>query len=148
MKHLKALVPLLVICSLIESCKKENKTETGYVYYEVGFDGTTPDWRDTSFIIRTKNPQLIQQAENQLALPVAQRKLVFGNLLPGSGGYNKNASYEFKWHFKEDDWSFVQMTVEIYDGRPYSDLDLDIDYWLNTVKRFASWGSYVRRRIN
>ena len=82
---------------------------------------------------------MLQKIEAQLALPVDDRQIVLGNLVAGSGGYNKNATHEFKWHIKEDDWQLVDMTIEIYDGRPYSDVDLHYNYWMQTVKRFSPW---------
>jgi hypothetical protein len=120
----------------IYSCKKDSE-HSGLHYYEVGFNTNTTNWRDSSFIIATTNISLISEIEIQLTLPVSQRKIVTGSLISGSGGYNKNSSHEFKWHFKEDDWQLTELSVEIYDGRPYSDVDSDINYWLNTVKRFA-----------
>ena len=80
-------------------------------------------------------------------MPVEQRRLVVGALVEGSGRYNHNASHEFKWHFKEDDWNLADMTIEIYDGKPYTDVDLEFSYWLNTVKRFGAWGSYIKRKV-
>ncbi len=73
--------------------------------------------------------------------------MVFGTLAPGSGRYNKNATHEFKWHFKEDEWQLAEITIEIYDGRPHSDVDADTSYWLQTVKKFSPWGSYVKKKI-
>lgn len=130
---------------LMTSCKKD-KDDTKYQYYEVGFKNATADWRDTAFVVRTADQQLIQQIEAQLLLPVASRKIVTGKLVAGSGGFNKNATYEFGWHFKEDDWQLADMTIEIYDGKPYTDVDRDLSYWLNTVQRFGSWGSYIKRQ--
>lgn len=139
---------LAIVILTLASCKKEKSDDTvQYQYYEVGFTSHTADWRDSAFIVRTSNQQLIQQIEAQLSLPVVGRKLVFGTLLAGSGGYNKNASHEFKWHFKEDDWQLADVTIEICDGRPYTDVDVDFSYWLNSVKRFGSWGSYIKRKL-
>lgn len=130
------------------SCEKgEDDSQNGKVYFEVGFKNAVSDWRDSAFVVATSSPQLIQQAEAQLQLPVQQRQIVFGKLKAGSGGYNRNAAHIFKWHFKEDEWSFVDNTIEIYDGRPYSDVDSDTAYWLNTMTRYGSWGSYIRRRL-
>jgi hypothetical protein len=144
---------LLMICIafvllfMIYSCKKE--TATGELhYYEVGVKGDVAEWRDSSFIVATNNNSLVAKIDAQLLLPVDQRQIVNGQLVAGNGGYNKNASHQFKWHFKEDDWSLADLSIEIYDGRPYSDLDIDTDYWLNTVKRFAPWGSYIKREIS
>jgi hypothetical protein len=149
MNRLKLLLPILgFVIFTFGACKKDkNPVDDGYTYYEVGFKSTTADWRDSSFIVRTKSQQLIQQIETQLTLPVAQRQIVSGLLVAGSGGYNKNSSHEFKWHFKEDDWSLVDVTIEIYDGRPFTDIDQNLSYWLNTVKRYGSWGSYIKRKL-
>lgn len=145
----KSILPvacLLLLILTIISCKKD-KTQLPLHYYEVGFKGIAADWRDSSFIIATNNPALIEQVEQQLTLPVAQRKIVNGRLLSGNGSYNKNATHHFKWHFKESDWSLTDLSIEVYDGRPYSDVDNDLNYWLNTMKRFAPWGSYIKREI-
>lgn len=148
MKRSMIVVFIALFIFTLGSCKKEKHTdEAAYQYYEVGFNTDNADWRDTAFIVRTSNQQLIQQVEAQLLLPIANRKLVTGALVAGSGGYNKNASHEFKWHFKEDDWQLTDLTIEIYDGKPYTDIDKDLSYWLNTVKRFGSWSSYIKRKL-
>jgi hypothetical protein len=132
---------LLLAIFVLYACQKEDsKDSTTYTYYEVGFTSTHPEWRDTAFIVRTSSQQRIREADAQLALPVEARKIVAGKLVAGSGGYNKNASHSFGWHFDEADWQLVDMTIEIYDGRPYTDVDQDLDYWLHTVKRYGSWG--------
>ena len=149
MKLLKPIIIFSASLFMLVGCKKETEKpdNTSYTYYEVGFKSATANWRDTAFVVRTANNALIQEIEAQLALPVAQRKLVTGALVAGSGGYNRNATHEFKWHFKETDWRLADVTIEIYDGRPYSDIDLNYDYWMGTVKRFGAWGSYIRKRL-
>lgn len=149
MHQLKYLLPALMLLLIAAaSCKKENRdSNKNYTYYQVGFKDEFSEWRDTSFIVRTNNQQLMRQLDTQLTLPVTERKLVVGKLVAGSGGYNKNASHEFKWHFKEDDWQLADVTVEIYDGRPFSDVDTDIRYWLDTVQRYGSWSSYIRKKL-
>jgi hypothetical protein len=145
-KSILSVACFFLLSVTIISCKKE-KDEPPLHYYEVGFNGIAADWRDSSFIIATNNPALVEQAEQQLLLPVAQRKIVNGRLLNGNGGYNKNAAHTFKWHFKESDWSLTDLSIEIYDGRPYSDVDNNLNYWLHTMKRFAPWGSYIKREM-
>jgi hypothetical protein len=142
-------MPFFVLLVLtFSACTKDNDhVHDDFTYYEVGFKSASTDWRDTSFIVRTRNQQLIQQIETQLTLPVAERKLVVGLLVTGSGGFNKNNTHEFKWHFKEDDWNLADVTIEIYDGKPYTDVDVDLSYWLNTVERFGPWGSYIKRKL-
>ena len=135
-----------IVTIMIYSCKKDSKHSL-LQYYEVGFKTNTSDWRDSSFIVATADSSLISEIETQLGLPPWQRKIVTGGLVRGNGGYNKNASHEFKWRFKEDDWELTELSIEIYDGTPYSDVDTNIDYWLNTVKRFAPWSSYIKRKV-
>ncbi len=147
MRGLMLLTTVFVIVLAFSSCKKENNFNHQFTYYEVGFKGNHNNWRDSSIIVRTSNQQLIKQIETQLTLPVENRKLVVGTLIAGNGGYNKNGSHEFKWRFKEDDWQLADATVEIYDGKPYTDVDLNLSYWLSTVKRFGSWGSYIKRKL-
>lgn len=148
MNKMYFLPALLLTVLLIISCNKEKENNNdSYTYYLVGFDSDNTNWRDTGFIVRTKNQQLIQQANAQLSLPVSERQIVFGNLVPGDGGFNKNASHSFKWHFNETDWSLVDITAEIYDGKPFTDVDTDINYWLNTMKRFGAWSSYIKKKL-
>jgi len=136
---------ILLLLTATISCKKDH--DDNLTYYEVGMKYNSDEWRDTAFIVATANRELIQQIEVQLQQPVLQRKMVIGTLAPGSGEYNKNATHEFKWHFKEDEWGLAEVTIEIYDGRPYSDVDADTTYWLQSVKRFAPWDSYIRKKI-
>lgn len=147
-ENLKFMIFFLLLILFILGCNKEQEDKyKAFQYYEVGFKSAQLDWRDTSFVVRTNNKQLINQLEAQLTLPVQERKIVVGTLVAGSGGYNKNSSHEFKWHFKEDDWELADVTIEIYDGKPYTDVDLNLQYYLDTVKRFGSWGSYLKKRL-
>ena len=133
---------------LLGACNKDQTlSEDGYTYFQVAFKGDNADWRDTSFIVRTKDPQLIQRATAQLSLPVAERQIVFGKLLAGNAGYNKNASHSFIWHFKKDEWDLVDVTAEIYDGKPFTDVDSNLTYWLETMTRYGAWGSYIKTKL-
>lgn len=138
---------IFTIALIIFGCKKDPEPQQ-LNYYEIGFRSGTADWRDSLFVIATADTGIISQIEAQLALPVSQRKMVKGSLVKGSGGYNRNAGHQFKWHFKEDQITFVDLSAEIYDGRPYSDVDINLDYWLNTIKLFGPWNSYVKKQID
>ena len=124
------------------SCKKDHNTSLRY--FEVGIVDIPSNWKDSSFIVATTDPHLISQALAQLNLPISQRKILNGALRKGNGGYNVNGSHAFQWHFKEDDWHFTDFSIEIYDGRPHSDIDLHLDYWIDTVKRYSPWNSYIK----
>lgn len=147
MVRLHYLAAVLFGCLTFLACSKDDSQPEGYVYYEVGFDTDNANWRDTAMVVRTRNATLIQQADAQLSLPVSERQIVLGKLKAGSGGYNKNAAHEFKWHFDENEWSLVDMTVEIYDGKPFTDVDSDTAYWINNMQRFGAWSSYIRKKL-
>jgi len=36
----------------------------------------------------------------------------------------------------------VDVTAELYDGRP-SDVENDLNYWIDTVKRLAPWSDHI-----
>ncbi|HEX2616238.1 MAG TPA: T9SS type A sorting domain-containing protein [Flavobacteriales bacterium] len=117
------------------------------VYFEVGMRGTYDDWRDTSFVVMASDDDLIAAARAQLLLPVEQRLMVSGDLAGGDGGFNVNAGHHFLWHIPEDQFALAEMAIELCDGRPYSDLDLDTATWINVVGHFCPWSSYIKREL-
>jgi hypothetical protein len=153
------MLRLCVLSALLfaVACSSDPAPSPVLHYYEVGLRVATDepaekisgleDWRDTSFVVATADTQLIRKIKEQLMLPVPQRQIVNGALAPGNGGYNRNGSHNFKWHFKEDNWHLTDMSAEVLDGRPYSDVDVEYTYWMDTVKRFSPWHSYIKKEI-
>lgn len=89
------------------------------------------------FRVASSSPDFIAQARAQLQLPQAQRRLfAIGPIAAGRGGHNVGWS----WHLTNV--SLVEAAVEVCDGTP-SMVEADLSYWLNTVKSFCPWGSYV-----
>lgn len=129
------------------ACKKSNSAPANFTYYQIGFKGEAEDWRDTGFVVATADTATINAADKQLLLPVENRQMITGTLAAGSGGYNKNATHEFKWHLKENSWHTADISIELYDGRPYSDVDSNFAYWRDTVKGFAPWSSYIKAKV-
>lgn len=96
-----------------------------------------------NFIIAASDEALLEMADAQLLLPVDQRsKFISGGLAPGNGGFNA----PWSWHIPENEWSLVDNSIELCDGRP-SDIENNLSYWLDTVKSFCPWGSYIEREI-
>lgn len=106
------------------------------------------NWQDTSFVVATSNAGLINEVQIELAKPFGERKLIGGAIAAGDGGYNHNAGHWFKWHFKENEWALAEMAIEVCDGCPYSDIDADTAYWLNTVRAYCPWSSQPVREIS
>jgi hypothetical protein len=153
MKQLKTLLPLLAILLLLGACKKDNDSKEDAPirrYFEIGMRNPSVDWKwqDTSFVVVTSDPDVLTAVDAELSKPADQRrKLITGPLAEGNGGYNRNAGHNFTWHLKEDEWKLTDMTIELIDGLPHTDLDLNHDYWMNTVKSFGPWSSYIKKEV-
>jgi len=136
----KILLLLIVLLPTIASAQMR--------CYQFGMHGTFPDWRDTSCIACTGDLALMSVIQTQLALPVAQRdKHISGNIAGGDAGVNHNGSHNFLWHFIPGEWGLADLSAELCDGRPYTDVDLDTNYWIHTVQYFCPWSSYVQKEI-
>ncbi len=59
----------------------------------------------------------------------------------------KNATHEFKWRYNQTDWQLTDISIEIYDGRPYSDVDSDTAYWFHTVKKILINNTFTITRL-
>ncbi len=82
MTKIKKLLALTLMIFVMVAFKKSDvDLKDPYTYYEVG-KGKRDDWRDTVFVVRTSDSQLIQQVAAQL-----------GPLKEGSGGFNKNSTH-------------------------------------------------------
>jgi len=71
----------------------------------------------------------LQRGESQANIPS-------GGLVAGQVAYNR----PWSWHIHPEDVHMAEMTIELCDGTP-SLVEADLDYWLNTVKRFCPWGA-------
>ena len=116
-------------------------------YFQFNNDCGHGRWEDSSFIAATADAGVINEVLAELAKPLGERKLIAGAIVGGNGGYNHNADHWFKWRFKENDWRLAEMAMEVCDGCPYSDLDTDPEYWLNTVKEYCPWSSQPVREV-
>jgi hypothetical protein len=115
--------------------------------FEFGW-GAYADWRDSSCVACTSDPAVLAEVQSELALPMGQRtRHINGYIAGGHGGRNKNGSHQFLWHFKLNEWRLAELSMEVCDGRPYSDVDQDTLYWIYTVRQFCPWSSLVRREI-
>ncbi len=68
----------------------------------------------------------------------SQARIPSGRVVRGGTFYNQ----PWNWHIDPDDIQMVELTIELCDGRP-SDVEADIDYWVNTVGRYCPWGAVI-----
>ena len=111
--------------------------------------GNNNDWRDTSCIACTSDPAVLADVDQQLSLPFSQRnKMINGDIAAGNAGVNQNGSHQFRWHFIPGRWRLAEVSVEVCDGRPMTDVDADTSYWLHTLGFFCPWTSLVSSEIS
>lgn len=142
MKH---IISILVLLSAI-IISAETYAQVKCYRFSLVLQGT--DWRDTSCVACTSDPDVIADVNSQLSKQFADRnKHINGAITAGNASVNKNAHYNFLWHFKVNEWSLREMSMEVCDGRPYSDIDLDTAYWFNTIGFFCPWTSIVAEEL-
>lgn len=129
---------LALVAALVTACGgggDSSPAATTFVFRLHGMPATE------EFRFSTASPQLIARARAQLSLPGAERKLIAaGSIAAGDGGHNAGWS----WHFTN--LSLDDAAIELCDGKP-SMVEADLDYWLNTVKGFCPWASYVHAEL-
>jgi hypothetical protein len=142
------LIKITAFVTILNFISIHFKAQIALRYFEFSNKCGNNEWRDTSFIVATSNPIVIALVESELQKKSTDRSLfISGRLVMGSNGYNKNASYEFPWHIAENDWKLVELAIELCDGCPYTDISLNLDYWVNTVKRYCGWSTRVKREV-
>lgn len=104
-------------------------------------------WQDTSFVAVTATQSVIDTVLANLAHPLEQRQFISGAIAYGNGGFNRNGSHWFLWHFLPDQWSLTDFAAEVCDGCPFSDVDKDTAYWVNNIGYFCPWSGQPVREI-
>lgn len=143
---MKAITLILAICLPLQFFAQSMR------YFEVGMrlDSAliSTEWRDSSFIVAANDPNLLALADAELLLPPEQRMHhVSGALSAGNGGFNHNSVYWFNWQIPPNEWALTEVSIELCDGRPYTDVEQDTAYWIESVGRFCPWTSYLKREV-
>ena len=73
----------------------------------------------------------VQRGESNATIPS-------GRLVRGSVFYNE----PWSWHIDSEDIHMAEVTIELCDGTP-SQVEDNLDYWLQTVERFCPWGATI-----
>lgn len=122
-------------------------------YFEVGLriepNSENYDGRDSSFIVAASDALLLAEIEAELALPPSERvKHISGPLIAGNGTFNHNGNFWFNWHLAPNEWRLSDFSIELCDGRPYTDIEQDLNYWIGNVGTFCPWSSYIKREVS
>ena len=118
-------------------CKEGSPTETGGDLFEIAVQ--TGNGLE-KFRVRIEDP--VQAAEAARLLATGENRNISGSLARGDGAFNE----PYGWHLVPSTVHFADLTIEVCDGSP-SDIDEDLDYWVETVKQYCPWGVSVSRKI-
>lgn len=110
---------------------------------------TAPEWRvyevmvgeQETFRIALANPQRVAEAEALLA--AGTPRTVMGRVVPGDGGHNTG----YSWHLDPATVEFVDATIEACSGRPRSDVEADVPYWVNVMRHYCPWSARIVARV-
>lgn len=125
----------LVVVLFFAACDTGSDSTDYLAVYEVRVT------EDESFLLAVATPEQMQLAEQRMAEgPVGA---IHGEVVRGDGGFNQ----PYGWHLVPSSVTFPDMTMELCDGRPNSDVQSNIDYWVDTVKYYCPWGAEIVRRV-
>lgn len=141
--HRRAVRPLLAVAAAaavgaVLACSSSSPSEPDG--QEAVFRILSSSASGETFDVLIRDPQRI--AEAQSLVGQGHVKIVNGRLARGDGGFNA----PWSWHLVPGTIEFVDLTTEVCDGRP-SDVEADVEYWVETVGRFCPWGTEVVARV-
>ena len=126
---MKRMLLLLFATIALIGCDQSTSAPRGPVFLVEVVPGET-------FRILLQDPDRIAEARELLA--TGQSRVVHGELARGSGGFNAG----FGWHLEPRTVTFVDMSMELCDGRP-SFVQSELDYFFESVKYYCPWGARI-----
>ncbi len=122
----RALRPAaLLLVALLPSCSEDPTEVEAEFVVAVG---------DETFVMRTRDPETIRIARENIALPRAHPT---GPLLRGDGGFNA----PWSWHFDPDRVRMAEISIEVCDGRPSY-----VEAHLADFPTYCPWGARIVRQ--
>jgi len=123
---------LMAACLLTLGCADTIVRDVGETTLEATFmvNGET-------FKVRVTNPDTIEDLVD-VWKRVSSATIPNGVLREGPGEDDHNLPWS--WHLDPEDIQMAEATIEACSGRP-SDIEADLDYWINTVGRFCPWSA-------
>jgi hypothetical protein len=107
-------------------------------------DSSTAPAAQATYVVQVGTEQFKVRANGTAAAALDARMqagtigVISGKLMRGNGGFNA----PFSWHLDPASIHAPDLAIEVCDGRP-SDIDQDINYWIDTVKQYCPWGAKV-----
>lgn len=131
---------------LMLSCQKDknNNCDLTITENERIFEFKHQATGDT-FVAWTSNLTVIEQLENQLALPENERLMhIHGKIeaLPTDCELNQ----KWSWYFPPNDWALAEISIELCDGTPQF-VEENLDEFVNIVEAYCPWSSFVLKEI-
>jgi hypothetical protein len=96
---------------------------------------------DERFRVRIDDEATADHA--RVLLRTGESQNISGEILRGNGGVNTG----YRWHLKPSTVEFADVTIELCDGMP-SYVEANVDYYVDTVKRYCPWGAKVVSEVN
>jgi len=94
-----------------------------------------------TFTLRATNPAVIAQLD--AALASRRVGVLGGELLRGNGGFNA----PHQWHIDPATVYVADLAMEVCDGRPFSEVSADIDYWVDVLGTYCPWAARLTARL-
>ena len=103
---------------------------------------------DEQFLVKIDQPEQVRTARLLLSGQLSHR-IIVGDVVPGSGGYNRNpkTDLEWGWNLEPSSVQFSEYTIELCDGTP-SYLDAHLDEWVSVVKTYCPWTGEVVAEVD
>ncbi len=125
---------VLLFALFLSACDSAEDPAPTYADFEI-------EVNNEFFRIRLDDPDQIAAAE--AAMEAERVGVLFGELERGDGGFNA----PYSWHLIPETVSFPDTAIEVCSGRPQSDVEADLDYWIDTLGSYCPWGAEVVRRL-
>ena len=132
---ISSIASMAIVLGMGTACSDDATAPEDLAVYEVEVAGER-------FRVALQTEAQVTRAEELLASGAEQN--VHGTLKRGNGGFNMT----YSWHLDPSSVTFPDMTMEICDGRPQSEVEADVDYFVDTVKYYCPWGAKIVSRID
>ena len=126
---------LLGVILVFAACDSKSAEKSYAAVYEVEVAD------QERFFVALATESQIEMAEKWMA--EGRVGVLHGTVARGNGGFND----PYDWHLDPATVSFPDMAMEVCDGRPESDVQADVDYWVERIGYYCPWGARLVRRV-